>query len=369
MKGIRIVVSLLAIAVAIPVNAQYNYYPNYANPAPPPAPTGQIFAGSQLDQLLAPIALYPDPLIAQILPAATQPSQLAVAANYLAQGGDPNQIDAQPWDSSVKAVAHMPEVLQQLNSNLEWASQIGQAYLNQPTDVMNSIQRLRADAMLYGNLQNTPEQQVVNDNGYIEILPVNPETVYVPEYNPGLVYYQPGVGLAFGLGFALGGWFNHDFDWHDHRIVVWDHDHPRPGNWWHERPAERRTYIARAPAWHPELRHAPARGHAFAARPVNGGDRGYAPHVEVRPQTHVQVNPQIHVEAPRPAPAPHVAVHAAPSHPSAFEGGHSAPEARAFSNRGAASRGAMSGGGGHPAGGGGHVGGGGGGHPGGGGHH
>jgi hypothetical protein len=307
-------------------------------PAPPPQPNGQILAPAQLDQLTGPIALYPDPLVAQILPAASQISQVVLAENYLIQGGNPNGIDQQPWDSSVKAVAHYPDVLKLLDSNLQWTMQLGQAFLNQPGDVMDSIQRLRAQAQSLGNLQTTPQQTVEADDGEIEIVPTNPDYLYVPTYDPGLIYYQAGCGIVFGGGFGIGLWLNHDFDWHGHRLFDWDRDHPRPADWWHERPADRRAVISRAPAWHP-----PARV-ASRAPVINRGDRGF----ESRPVERVAP-----VRDVRPAPS-RVEVHTIPARPtvaarqsvSAFANVQSAPAARASSVRGAESRAPAGGGGG-----------------------
>ena len=132
---------------------------------PPPMPEYQPLSDQQLDQLLGPIALYPDPLIAQILPASTLPTQIVLADRYVTGGGDPNQIDQQPWDASVQALAHYPNVLKWMDDNLNWTTDLGQAFLNQQQDVMDSIQRLRASAQNLGNLQSTPQQQVMEDDG------------------------------------------------------------------------------------------------------------------------------------------------------------------------------------------------------------
>ena len=299
--------------------------------APPPAPSGQMLTDAQLDQALGPIALYPDPLVAQLLPACTQPAQIAVAYSYIASGGDPNGIDQQNWDSTVRAVAHYSDVLKMLNDNMAWTTELGQAYLNQPTDVMNSIQRLRSQAQQLGNLQNTPQMNYVSDDGDIDILPTDPDMLYVPEYDPSLVFYTPCYGrsfISFGVGFRFGLWLDHDFDWHGRRVIAWDRDHPRPANWWHETPAARRTVIARAPVW-----HEPAR---VVSRPtvIGRGDRGYAAPVrEVRP-----------AERPaeiRPAPGRPVEVRPAPSRPTAFPD-ESARDTRAASSRGSVSRGVVS---------------------------
>src|SRR5277367_4649126 len=136
---------------------------------PPPMPAYQPLGDAELDRLLGPIALYPDPLIAQILPASTLPTQIVLADRYVTGGGDPNQIDQQPWDASVQALARYPNVLKWMDDNLNWTAELGQAFLNQQQAVMTSIQRLRAAASNLGNLQSTPQQQVITDGGDIQI--------------------------------------------------------------------------------------------------------------------------------------------------------------------------------------------------------
>jgi hypothetical protein len=176
-------------------------------PAPPPAPEVQLRSGAELDQLLGPIALYPDPLMAQILPAATLPSEIVLADRYVNGGGDPNFIDQQPWDPSVKALARYPAVLKWMDDNLAWTTALGQAFLYQQQDVMASIQRLRAQAQALGNLQTTPQENVIIDNGIIEVVPANPQMIYVPVYQPDVVYFQRPFGnpfISFGLGFSVG---------------------------------------------------------------------------------------------------------------------------------------------------------------------
>ena len=222
---------------------------------PPPMPAAPILSAQQLDQLLGPIALYPDPLIAVILPAATQPTQIVMADRYVQNGGDPNAIEQQPWDPNVQGLAHYPAVLSWMDDNLNWTTQVGQAFQNQQQDVMDSIQRLRLMAYNLGNLQSTPQQQVVNDNGYIEIIPVSPSNVYVPEYQPDQVYYQAPSGppyIIFSVGYVIGPWLCCDFDWHGRRIVYWTHNHPRPGNWWHYTPQQRNYYVSKhTTVWNP----------------------------------------------------------------------------------------------------------------------
>src|SRR5215471_10170238 len=126
--------------------------------APAPAPVLVLRSPRELDQMVASIALYPDPLLAQILPAATVPQQIVSANNYVAGGGDPRFVDSQPWDSSVRAVARYPDVLRMMNDNLAWTTDLGRSFLNQPADVMDAVQRLRAQAQALGNLYSTPEQ-------------------------------------------------------------------------------------------------------------------------------------------------------------------------------------------------------------------
>ncbi len=300
MKTIFHLAGLLCGLAALPARAQYA--------APPPMPEYQTLSAQQVDQLLGPIALYPDPLIAQILPASTLPTQIVLADRYVTGGGDPNQIDQQPWDASVQAVAHYPNVLKWMDDNLNWTTALGQAFLNQQQDVMDSVQRLRATAQNLGNLQSTPQQQVVEDDGTIDITPTDPDMIYVPTYSPDVVYYQNGYGapfITFGIGFPIGFWLNCDFDWHNRHLVFWDHDHPRPANWWHERPADRDDWLKhQTTVWHPDNR----RGAAIPDR----GDRGWVDRSTVHTAAPVMGHPELHPE-PRPI-APHELPHEAPPH-------------------------------------------------------
>jgi hypothetical protein len=300
-------------------------------PAPPPAPESQLRASADLDQMLGPIALYPDPLIAQLLPAATLPSEIVVADRYVNGGGDPNLIDQQPWDPSVKALARYPTVLKWMDDNLAWTTALGQAFLAQQQDVMDSIQRLRAQAQALGNLQSSPQENVVADAGSIEILPANPELIYVPVYQPDMVYFQRPFGspfISFGLGFSVGLWLNHDFDWHNHHLIIWGHGQPRPADWWSRRPSERpRVEVAHATVWQPRNRPAVA---------AKGFDRGYSsPQVRsavtvIGGQTLRQPAPvviQHPAEAPRARPAS-----------GALIGVQSSHQTQQFSTRGQESR-------------------------------
>ncbi|HEX9080082.1 MAG TPA: DUF3300 domain-containing protein [Desulfuromonadaceae bacterium] len=182
-----------------------------------------LFTPDELDTLLAPIALYPDPLIAQILPAATFIDQIDEAARYVRQYGGSARIDDQPWDVSVKAVAHYPDVLFMMDQKYDWSVSLGQAFASQEQDVMDSIQRLRDEAQEAGTLVSTPQQQVIEDSGgIISIVPAAPDVIYVPQYDPLVVYVTPAYPsygfVTFGTGFTLGVWLNRDCDWRRHRV-------------------------------------------------------------------------------------------------------------------------------------------------------
>ncbi len=171
-----------------------------------------------LQQLVAPIALYPDTLVAQILAASTYPAQVADADRWRrAQGyASSEQIaagaNAQPWDPSVKGLTAFPQVLAQMNYNLQWTTELGNAYYNQPQDVLDAVQVMRQHAQAAGNLRSTPQETVNYDQGNIVLAPVNPEVVYVPVYNPWAVYGQPispypGFSLLGALGSFIGSSF------------------------------------------------------------------------------------------------------------------------------------------------------------------
>lgn len=187
----------------------------------------QRFSNDELDQLLSPIALYPDPLLAQVVPAATFFDQLQEANQVLGGRSDDNAISNQSWDISVKSVAHYPQVLQKMVQDSDWTIALGQAYVNQSTDVATSIQRLRAEAKSAGSLVTTSQQQVIVEGNVIKIVPAQPQVIYVPQYNPEVVYVDSGpstgavvaaAAISFGAGLAIGAWLNNDWDWHGRGI-------------------------------------------------------------------------------------------------------------------------------------------------------
>lgn len=148
----------------------------------------------QLDQLVAPIALYPDALLAQVLTASTFADQVNDADNWIQQNGGmpPAQlaaaVNSTPWDPSVKALTEFPTVLDDMSRNNGWTEALGDAYYNQPADVMNAVQAMRYQAQQAGTLRSTPQETVFSDDGLFDIEPVNPGLVYVPYYNPWMVY-------------------------------------------------------------------------------------------------------------------------------------------------------------------------------------
>jgi uncharacterized protein DUF3300 len=284
-------------------------------PQPPPAPAPVIRNSTELDGMLGPIALYPDPLIAQILPAATTPDQVAAADNYLRTGGDVLRVEYEPWEPSVKAITRYPDVLRMMAGNLPWTSDVGTAFVNQENDVMDSIQRLRAQARALGNLQTTPQQVVIVESRVIQIVPANPQIIYVPVYRPEVVFISrpPRIGLHIGFGppLPIGPWMNHDVNWHDRNVIVWHEDHPRPHDWWYEPPSrhERTTVINNTTivnnytVYNPRNRPAVApKGPAQPGREREGQTR----EAQVRPITSSTSN-HVAVTAPpaaRPLPSP-----------------------------------------------------------------
>ncbi len=218
-------------------------YPEQSYPAPGQSDQQQGYAprqplsASDLEQLVAPIALYPDTLVAQILAASTYPAQVVDAGRWRhAQGyATTDQIaagaNAQPWDPSVKALTAFPQVLAQMDQNLHWTSELGDAYFNQPQDILEAVQVMRRRAQQAGNLNSTPQEAVTYDQGNIVVAPANPQVVYVPAYNPWGVYGQPvspypgfsvlgalgsffeSSAVRFGLGIALNAFARTPWGW------------------------------------------------------------------------------------------------------------------------------------------------------------
>lgn len=197
---------------AQPYTNQYGAQPyapesDYDQPQPGYS-QAQPMVPDQIDQLVAPIALNPDPLVALMLAASTYPQQIAEADQWRSAQGDaaPQQIaygaNQQNWDPSVKALTAFPQVLNEMDRNMQWTQALGNAYYNQPQDVLEAIQDMRRRAQAAGNLESTPQQQVSYDNGDIQLMPENPQVVYVPSYDPWTAYGEP---VSPYPGFSLAG--------------------------------------------------------------------------------------------------------------------------------------------------------------------
>ena len=206
-----------------------------------------LFSQEQLDQMLAPIALYPDSLLVQVLMAATYPMEVVAADRWATENrnlsGDQfaAALDQQDWDPSVKSLVNFPSVLGMMDQKLDWTERLGDAFLSQEDQVMDTIQQLRAKAQAQGMLQSTSQQRVVTQGQIIAIETVNPQVIYVPVYDPFVVYgpwwypayppyhYYPvgavimGAGISFGLGIAIGipwGYAWGGFGWSHHNVDI-----------------------------------------------------------------------------------------------------------------------------------------------------
>ena len=271
-------------------------------PAPAQAQSTSNYTQSELDQMLAPVALYPDELLSQMLMASTYPLELVKAARWSRahpglKGDDAVRAAAsEDWDPSVKSLVAFPDLLARMNEKLDWTQQLGDAFLGQEAQVMQTVQQLRQRAEAAGGLRSDERQRVTDDGGNIEIAPANPQVVYVPYYDPAVVYggwwwpaYPPvawapwpgyavgypgfwwGVGIGVTAGFFYGG-----VSWSTHSVTVvhsnvyyarppvvahhWSVAH-RPlavGNWQHD-PSHRQGVAYRTP----ELRQR----YAYATRP------------------------------------------------------------------------------------------------------
>jgi hypothetical protein len=234
--GKKILSTALCIPIVVittPIDAPAMAQSQPAAPASEYSGQGAPLTASELQGLVAPIALYPDALVAQILSAATFPDQVAVADNWVQtntslKGSALTQaVDKQSWDPSVKALTQFPSVLHKMAQSLAWTSSLGEAYHNQQADVMTAVQTLRAQAQKAGNLKSGPQITVVQQSPQtIVIQPTNPQIVYVPEYNPTVVYGTPYVTpgystgdlvatglLSFGAGMAVGAMMSGGYGW------------------------------------------------------------------------------------------------------------------------------------------------------------
>jgi Protein of unknown function (DUF3300) len=336
-----------------------------AAPAPPYAQQ----TPEQMQQMVAPIALYPDSLVAQILAASTFPEQIVEADRWVQAHPDlkgdalGQAADQQPWDPSVKALTAFPSVLGNMDKNLSWASSLGDAYYNQQQDVMDAVQVMRQRAQEAGNLKTTPQQIVTDQGSTVTIAPASPEIVYVPAYDPWAVYGGPigawpgwypypgiwfgGPYLSFGPGFGIGffggygwGWPHWGFDWHGGYAMYNNNRYYSRSNTFYNRSSFYRGGAARGGALaHTNAANRPSNGNAggrgqvynrpgATTKAFNGNTQAARGYAEPRGQSGVRSG--------------------------AFSGYNNGGQARSYSSRGSGSLGSggARGGGGSPGGGG-----------------
>ena len=273
-RSCRVVIAMLvSAALALPASAQAPAQPppppgSGSAPASAPASGAKTFSQQELDQLVAPVALYPDALLAQVLMASTYPLEIVQADRWrkanpsLKDKALEDALQQQPWDASVKSLAVFPQVLTMMSDKIDWTQKLGDAFLAQQQDVMATAQTLRAKAQKEGALKDTKEQKVTtqteNNTTYIVIEPTNPEVVYVPTYNPTVVYgawpypayppyayYPPGYVaggalLGFTAGVIVGGalwgganWGRGDVNVNVNRYNNFNRTNVSNGNWNH----------------------------------------------------------------------------------------------------------------------------------------
>jgi uncharacterized protein DUF3300 len=299
-------------------------------PPPPGAVATANYSPEQLDQLLAPIALYPDDLLGQILMASTYPLEVVQADRWLQNPANASlqgsalaaALQQVPWDNSVKSLAAYPAILSWMDNSLDWTEAAGDAFLAQQTAVMDSVQRLRARAQSAGRLSSTPQETVTSDGQDIAIASPGSGVEYVPVYDPDSAYgawpypdYPPydvaQSGYAFGTFIAfpvvVGYWGWDHWDWHHHRIDVDGGRHGGPGRGpgpertpWHHDPAHRGGVPYRDPVTRAKFEG------KTDMRSVQSNYRGYATPAQPSPQAH---GPVIASRSPAPeraAPPPEV---------------------------------------------------------------
>jgi hypothetical protein len=212
----------------------------HAAPAAPPQEQAAKIPADQLDSLVAPIALYPDPMLAQTLAASTYPLELIQLQQWLAKNPElkdkalADAVAKQPWDPSIQALAGLPDVVKRLADDIQWTTDLGNAFLAQESDVMDAVQRMRKKAQGTGNLKSTEQQKVetkvIENKSVIVVEQANPQVVYVPSYDPVVVYgppvypyppiyyppagyYAAGIAISFGVGVMMGAFWGGGWGW------------------------------------------------------------------------------------------------------------------------------------------------------------
>jgi hypothetical protein len=234
-RGFIALICSLILAIGDPAS-----FAQVQTPSAPVVPEAAPIPADQLDSLVAPVALYPDPLLAQILAASTYPLEIIQLQQWLANHKDlkdkalADAVAKESWDASIQAMAALPDVVNRLANDIKWTTDLGNAFLAQESDVMDAVQRMRKKAQDKGNLNTTEQQKVetkvVENKTVIMIGPANPEVVYVPSYNPVVVYgppvypyyplyypgwgyYATGVAVSFGVGVMMGAFWSGGWGW------------------------------------------------------------------------------------------------------------------------------------------------------------
>ncbi len=237
-ERLRVVVATVCAFAMIPGDVQ-SFASQQQSASSSPIQTSRI-SSDQLDSLVAPIALYPDPLLAQALAAATYPLEIIQLQQWLGKNKNlkdkalSDAVAKEPWDPSVQALAAVPDVVNRLANDIQWTADLGNAFLAQQADVMDAVQRMRKKAQDKGNLKSTEQQkvetQVIEKKSVIVIEPASPEIVYVPSYDPVVVYgapiypyppiyyppagyYAAGMALSFGVGVMMGAFWSGGWGW------------------------------------------------------------------------------------------------------------------------------------------------------------
>jgi hypothetical protein len=350
---IAAIMGALVLACVVPMAPVYAQSEEPPPPPPGAPPSGQpppgrtLYVPAQLDQMVAPIALYPDDLLGQILMAATYPLEVVQADRWLQdsqnaslQGSSLAQaLQAQPWDPSVKSLVPYPQLLSMMDSNLDWTEALGDAFLAQQSDVMDSVQRLRKRAQAAGTLSSNSQETVTDSDQAVEIASPNPTVEYVPVYNPQVAYgdwpypdyppeyfyvpgYDAGAFIAYPVLAPYWGWDR--WDWRHHHIDIDNGGAGRPPGEgrgrqqpvpWHHDPSHRGGVPYRDPATRTRFegpndihsaqsnfRGYPARSEP--AQPERVAQRAAPPPPVAQPRVGVVERPAPRPEAPR-FEAPH----------------------------------------------------------------
>jgi hypothetical protein len=271
---------LLGLVAAVSLQGQIAAPPVVTGPVSTtvgnPAPA--LRSEADLNTLLGPIALYPDALIGLILPASTTPADIVLATRFIGTAQTAEALAAQSWDDSVKALTHYPDLLRWLDQNLEWTQALGDAFVAQPAEVMNAVQRLRQQARAAGTLVDTPQQRVVAEENTLLIVPAQPEVIYVPVYDPAIVYISHPARirhthLHFHSAYRTGPWLIYSPNWHRGHLHIISHSYG-----WHHPGYRHPAHVSHSRVWAPPSR-VYSRPHRHAPRPHDYDNHRRSDHV------------------------------------------------------------------------------------------